>query len=84
LNVIILDYHEGQRTCFIVRKASIFLFYASSFLFKILEIRKLTSTKEPITTGKNTERKTKKDVYEGSPELKRSPSIIIVQFKLII
>jgi hypothetical protein len=67
-----------------VRKASIFLFYASSLLFKNLEIRKLTTTKAPITAGRNKERNIKKEVYDGSPELKRSPNIIIVEFKLLV
>ena len=67
-----------------MRKANIFLFYASSFLFKNLEIIKLTTIKEPIITGKKIPRKIKNEVYEGSPELNRSPSNIMVIFKLII
>jgi hypothetical protein len=84
LKIIVLVYHEGQRTCFIVKKASISLFYASSFLFKNLEIIKLPTTRAVITTDKKSPRKVKNEVYDGSPELKRSPNIIIVQFKLII
>ena len=66
------------------REKQVFFNYASSLLFKNLEIKKLPTMMEVTTTETKSPRNMKNEVYDGSPELNKSPNIIIVQFKLII